>query len=88
MITLNVINPIGAGVWMDGSVADAWALLTTLHDAKTDLGLIHAEEELGSIKYVDGVSIEAHFKALQMVWSKANDQGAGIDDNHFHTYMI
>ncbi|KAG5351441.1 hypothetical protein C0989_006452, partial [Termitomyces sp. Mn162] len=88
MMTLNVINSIGAGVCMAGSAAAAWASLTILHDTKTDLGLIHAEEELGSIKYVDGSSIEAHFKALRTAWAKAKDQGVGIDDRHFMQGLV
>ncbi|KAG6874999.1 hypothetical protein C0992_005601 [Termitomyces sp. T32_za158] len=88
MVTLNMINPIGAGVCMDGSAAAAWASLTILHDTKTDLGLIHAEEELGSIKYINGSSIEAHFKALRTAWAKANDQGASINDRRFRAYII
>ena len=51
MIVLNVINPVGAGVKLDRDAADAWKSLTDLHDAKTDLGLIQAKEELNSIKY-------------------------------------
>lgn len=88
MIILNVINPIGAGVKLDGTAAQAWSSLTTLHDAKTDLGLLQAEEELNSIKYREGANIEAHFRALRTAWSKANDQGAGIDDKRFRAYII
>ena len=83
MVTLNVVNPIGAGVRLDGSAADAWSSLTLLHDARSDLALLHAEEELSAIKYVDGTSIEAHFKALHTAWAKANGQGAEIDDRRF-----
>ncbi|KNZ72914.1 hypothetical protein J132_01906 [Termitomyces sp. J132] len=88
MVTLNVVNPVGAGVRMDGTAADAWNSLTSLHDAKTDLGLLHAEEELSSIKYTDGTSIEAHFKAMRTAWAKANDQGAEINDRRFRAYII
>ena len=42
MIMLNIVNPIGAGVRMDGSAVDAWSLLVALHDVAFDLGLIHA----------------------------------------------
>ncbi|KAG5727343.1 hypothetical protein E4T56_gene12119 [Termitomyces sp. T112] len=73
---------------MDGSAANAWSSLTPLHDAKTNLGLIHAEEELGSLKYVNSSSIEAHFKVMQTAWAKANDQGAGIDDRWRRAYII
>ncbi|KAG6871099.1 hypothetical protein C0992_011718, partial [Termitomyces sp. T32_za158] len=88
MVTLNVLNPIGAGVRMDGTAADAWQSLTVIHNAKTDLGLLQAEEELNSIKYVDGANIEAHFKAMRTAWAKANNQGAGIDDRRFRAYVI
>ncbi|KAG6870455.1 hypothetical protein C0992_013330 [Termitomyces sp. T32_za158] len=61
MIILNVINPIGAGVNLDGTAAQAWESLTKIHNARTDLGLLQAEEELNSIKYRDGANIESHF---------------------------
>lgn len=64
MVTLNMVNPVSAGVAVDGSTVRAWMSLTAIHNARSDLGLIHAEEELSSIKYVDMSSIEAHFKAL------------------------
>ncbi|KAG6896376.1 hypothetical protein C0992_008717, partial [Termitomyces sp. T32_za158] len=80
MIVLNMINPIGAGVKLDGTATEAWMSLTTLHDAKSDLGLLQAEEELNAIKYREGTNIEAHFRALQTAWAKANNQGAEIDD--------
>lgn len=51
MIILNIINSIGAGVKFDGMAAEAWGSLTKLHDAKSDLSLLQAEEELNSIKY-------------------------------------
>ncbi|KAG6875857.1 hypothetical protein C0992_002033 [Termitomyces sp. T32_za158] len=80
MIILNVINPIGAGLKLDGTAAEAWTSLMTLHDAKSDLGLLQAEKELNSIKYRDGSNIKVHFRALRTAWAKANVQGAGIDD--------
>lgn len=40
MIILNVINPIEAGVKLDGTSAEAWMSLTMLHDTKSDLGLL------------------------------------------------
>ncbi|KAH0584868.1 hypothetical protein H2248_008146 [Termitomyces sp. 'cryptogamus'] len=88
MVMLNIVNPIGAGVKVYGSVADAWRSLRVLHDAKTDLGLLHAEEELLLIRYANSTNIEAHFKAMQTAWARENDQGAGINDRQFHTYLI
>lgn len=64
MMTLNIVNPIGAEVKMNGSAANAWLSLMALYDAQSDLSLIYAKKELVLIKYVDGMSIEAYFKAL------------------------
>lgn len=60
----------------------------TLHDAKSDLGLLQAEEELNSIKYRDSANIKSHFRALCTAWARANNQGADIDDKHFRAYVI
>ncbi|KAG6872282.1 hypothetical protein C0995_011225 [Termitomyces sp. Mi166 len=88
MVMLNIINPVGAGVKLEGSAADTWKFLTALHDVKTDLRLIHTEDVLRSIKYSDGQNIEAHFKAMRTAWAKANKQGADITDVKFHMYII
>ena len=65
MVTLNVVNLIGTGVRLDGSVANAWKSLTNSHNAVTNLGLLYAEEELNSIKYIEGTNIEAPFPYAQ-----------------------
>ena len=64
IITLNIMNPVGASIIITGSATDAWSSFTAKHEVKTDLGLLHAEEELTTIKYTDSMSIETHFKAM------------------------
>ncbi|KAG6899920.1 hypothetical protein C0993_005310 [Termitomyces sp. T159_Od127] len=83
MITLNVVNSVDAGIKMNGLATDAWSSLTALHDAKLDLRLIYAEEGLNTLNYIDEANIAAHFKALKTAWSKANNQGVGINDKRF-----
>ncbi|KAF5373414.1 hypothetical protein D9615_009477 [Tricholomella constricta] len=88
MITLNVVNPVGQGVIMDGTAAETWESLTTLRDAKSDLALINAEETLGAIKYTEGADIEKHFSAMREAWAAANGQGADIQDKKFRVYVL
>ncbi|KAG6848437.1 hypothetical protein C0991_000600, partial [Blastosporella zonata] len=51
LVTLNVVNPIGQGVAMDGTAATTWKSLTEQHDAKSDLALLNAKEALSNIQY-------------------------------------
>lgn len=88
MITLNIINLIGAGVDMRGSAANAWNSLMVRHNMRSNLELIHAKEELNVIKYMDRSNIEAHFQAMHTAWAKANNQGAGINNKQFQAYII
>ena len=82
MITLNIVNLIGAGVMMIRLVVDTWSSLTIVHDARTNLALLYAEEELAMIKYIDGITIKANFRA------KVNDQGASINNRYLYAYII
>lgn len=53
-----------------------------------DLGLLQAKEEPNSIKYRDGMNIKNHFYAMCTAWSKANNQGAEINNKRFRAYII
>ncbi|KAF5387622.1 hypothetical protein D9615_000717 [Tricholomella constricta] len=88
MITLNVLNPIGQGVAMEGTAAETWESLTSLRDAKSDLALINAEESLSLLKYSEGADMEKHLAAMREAWAKANAQGAEITDTKFRVYIL
>ncbi|KAG6862970.1 hypothetical protein C0991_009114, partial [Blastosporella zonata] len=51
MVALNVENPIGRGVKLNGSAAEAWKSLTDIHNIKSGLGLVNAEAALAAIQY-------------------------------------
>ncbi|KAF5381397.1 hypothetical protein D9615_008422 [Tricholomella constricta] len=88
LVTLNVLNPIGQGVAMDGTAATTWESLTSLHDAKSDLGLLNAESALADLQYSEGGDIDAHFAALRTAWNNANAQGADIKDAKFRMIVL
>lgn len=88
LITLNVKNPIGLGVKLDGTAAETYASIATVKDAISDLGCITAEQELNAIKYSDGSDMDEHISALRSAWTKANGQGAGITDTKFRMVVL
>ncbi|KAG6852018.1 hypothetical protein C0991_004078 [Blastosporella zonata] len=88
MIALNIENPVGRGVKLDGMAAEAWRLLTDIHDVKSGLGLVNAEAALTAIQYTEGADLEAHFTAMRTAWGNANDQGADIKDAKFGILLI
>ncbi|KAG6847573.1 hypothetical protein C0991_001712, partial [Blastosporella zonata] len=88
MVALNIDNPVGRGVKLDGTAAEAWKSLTDIHDIKSTLALVNAEAALAAIQYTEGQDIEAHFTAMRTAWGNANDQGADIKDTKFGIYII
>ena len=82
------MNSISVGVRIDGTATDTWALLTVLHNAESDLGLLYVEEQLSSPKYTNSTNIKVHFKVMRTAWAKTNNQGTGINDKCSHTYII
>ncbi|KAG6852738.1 hypothetical protein C0991_008716, partial [Blastosporella zonata] len=88
MVALNVENPIGRGVKLDGSAAEAWKSLTDIHDIKSSLALVNAEAALAAIQYAEGDNLESHFTAMRTAWGNANDQGANIEDAKFGIFVI
>ncbi|KAG6839598.1 hypothetical protein C0991_001039, partial [Blastosporella zonata] len=88
MVALNVDNPVGWGVKLDGAAAEAWKSLTDIHDIKSGLRLVNAEVALAAIQYTEGLDIEDHFIAMRTAWGNANNQGAGIQDAKFGMYIV
>ncbi|KAF5319535.1 hypothetical protein D9619_008337 [Psilocybe cf. subviscida] len=88
LISLNVKNPIGLGVKLDGTAAETYASIASIKDAVSDLGCITAEAELNAIKYTDGTDMEEHISALRSAWTKANGQNAGITDTKFRMVVL
>ncbi|KAG6838283.1 hypothetical protein C0991_000546, partial [Blastosporella zonata] len=80
MVALNVENPVGRGVKLDGTAAEAWGSLTAIHNIKSGLGLVNAEAALAAIRYNKGDNLKAHFTAMRTAWGNANNQGADIGD--------
>ena len=88
IITLNVKNPLGFGIRLTQTAAEAWNALTITYDAVSDIGHLNAENALRSITHIDGADITTHFAVLREAWERAIGHGSKIDDSEFHTIIL
>lgn len=88
MMTGNLKNAVGLGVNTTGTAHQTWDSLAKTRDAKSDLGLIIAQQNLRTIRYSDSDDLEAHIKLLRVAWSDANAQGAQIVDSQFRAIVL
>ena len=66
LIALNVKNPVGHGVNLEGTAAESWKSLTDIQDKVTDIGRLTAGNILRSIRHSDleGSDLDTHFCML------------------------
>ncbi len=88
LLLYNTKNPIGLGMNLDGTGAEAWKSLEDQYAVTSDLALIQATRELHSVKYVDGTDIMEHIAILRTKWSNANTMGAKIHDKDFRIIIM
>ncbi|KAG6853297.1 hypothetical protein C0991_005352 [Blastosporella zonata] len=63
--------------------AQSLVTLNVQHDTKLDLALLNAKEALSNIQYSKGEDMGTHIAAMCTAWSRANAQGASINDTKF-----
>ncbi|KAJ7465351.1 hypothetical protein B0H11DRAFT_1733668, partial [Mycena galericulata] len=88
LIVLNVKNPIGLGLKLDGSAFEAIKSLRDIHNRVTDMGLVNAQRDLHTAHLVPGTPMAEHVARLRNLWKVANDMGAKIEDGQFRTIFI
>ena len=88
LIALNVKNPVGHGINLDGMAAESWKSLTNVQDKVTDIRRLASGNILQSICYTEGNDLDTHFCVLQKAWKRYNDQGGRMDDTDFHMVVL
>jgi len=88
LLQYNTKNPIGLGVKLDGSAAQAWKSLTDIYDHISDLAKINIQRELRDTKFLDGNDFSAHIANLRTLWTHANSAGSNISDTDFRTIIL
>lgn len=88
LLILNVKNPVGLGLKVDGTAAKAMQSLEDNHNKVTEMGLVNALCDLHTAYLVPGTPLSEHVSRLRSLWQVANDMGAKIDDSGFRTIFI
>ncbi|PPR04697.1 hypothetical protein CVT26_015023 [Gymnopilus dilepis] len=88
LIMYNCINPVGLGVDLAGTAADAWAALVSLYDISSDVAAVNAQRDLRNTMFKDGDDLMAHISTLRTKWRKANASGANITDADFRMILL
>ncbi|KAF5368208.1 hypothetical protein D9615_010532 [Tricholomella constricta] len=88
LITYNTKNPIGLGVNMEGSAAEAWKSLTDTYDDASDFAAADAERTLRNTMYAEGTDFSEHIKDLRTKWKEATEKGALVPDKAFKVIIL
>ena len=88
LLIYNIKNPVGLGVRMEGSTADAWKSLTDRYHVTSELTLVNAQRKLRMTILNEGGDLLAHISDLHTKWMKANAAGAKIEDTDFCMILL
>ena len=83
VLIYNIKNPVGLGVQMEGTAAEAWKSLTDQYHITSELALVNAQCKLCMTILSEGGNLLVHISDLCTKWMKANTAGAKIEDTDF-----
>ncbi|KAF9439650.1 hypothetical protein P691DRAFT_648490, partial [Macrolepiota fuliginosa MF-IS2] len=88
LLVYNTKNPIGLGINILGTVAEAWTSYTKAYKTSSDIAHQKAEQELHNTTYSDNDDFPNHIAFLCTKWVYTNSLGASISDNAFKTIVL
>ncbi|KAG6860961.1 hypothetical protein C0991_011754, partial [Blastosporella zonata] len=88
LIIYNTKNPIGLGVNMTGTAAQAWKALADEYDSASEIAAVTAESYLRATKLAEGGDFQEHIRTLRIQWNKAVEKGADVKDKTFQAIII
>ena len=88
LLIYNIKNPVGLGVKLDGTAAEAWKSLTDQYQVTSELALVNAQRELRTTLLTEGADLLVHISDLRTKWIKANATGAKITDADFRMVLL
>lgn len=88
LIIYNTKNPVGLGIKMDGSAAEAWQALTDNYGVFSEIAAMNAEKHLRATEFRDGMDFLKHVEDMREKWKAATEKGATINDSVFRTILI
>lgn len=88
LLIFNIKNPIGLGINIAGTAAEAWKSYVEIYEAGSDLAVANAEMELRNMHYIDSDDFPSYIARIRVKWAQANALGASINDQSFKTILL
>jgi len=88
LLTFNTKNPVGLGIDVNGSAADAWRSYKASYEAASDMARQNAEQELRNLTFSEGDDFQTHVTIMRNKLSQARALGADITDKNFKTILL
>ena len=88
LLLYNTKNPIGLGIKLDGTAAEAWTSLTLQYKIMSDLTTVTTQCDLCTTIFTDGNDFPIHVSNLRTKWAITNSAGANIGDADFRMIIL
>ncbi|KAG6864371.1 hypothetical protein C0993_008961 [Termitomyces sp. T159_Od127] len=88
LIVYNCKNPVGLGIKMYGTAAEAWNLLTKAYGVVFNLATMGAKNALCATRFANGTDFPTHIADLRIKWSEAMEKGVNISDSTFQSIVM
>lgn len=88
LIIYNTKNPIGLGIKMDGTAAEARSALKENYGEFSEIAAMMAEKRLRATEFTDGMDFTKHIEDLREKWKSATEKGANISEAAFRNILI
>jgi hypothetical protein len=88
LLVYNTIDPVGLGINISGTAADAWKSYKDTYEVVSEIAIINADRDLRNTIYNDGEDFQEFINRMRTKWSNATALGAPIDDRAFRTIVL
>jgi len=88
LLIYNTKNPIGLGIYIEGSAAEAWKSYKDIYEVVSDMICQNAEQNLCAIIYSNNNDFPMFIANMRNKWARANALGVVISDKNFKTIII
>lgn len=88
LLIFNTKNPIGLGINIGGTAAEAWKLYIEVYEAGSDLAVSNTEMELQNMHYTDSDDFPNYISHIQVKWAQMNVLEASISNQAFKTILL
>ncbi|KAJ3560131.1 hypothetical protein NP233_g11033 [Leucocoprinus birnbaumii] len=88
LLMFNTKNPIGLGIDILGTAADAWNSYILRYEAASDMACQTAEQDLHNMQYSDNNDFPSHIATICTKWAHTNTLGVDINNGNFKTIIL